>query len=99
MNRIDQLFPWQGAETLPLAAEPAEPDCYPSQAEQDRFAVETYLRAQPSSLDVTVRVWEAARAARKAARDAEVRAALAAIRAAAPTVPSYGADLPTCAVR
>lgn len=60
---------------------PALP-AYPPQVAQDRFAVATYLRAQPSSLDATVAVWEAARAARKAARDAEVRAALAAIRAA-----------------
>lgn len=81
------------------ATEPTEPDCYPPQAEQDRYALETYLRAQPSSLDVTVRVWEAARAARKAARDAETRAALAEIRRAAGTFQGYGADLPTCAVR
>jgi hypothetical protein len=80
---------------LPARERPA----YPPEHAQDAYALATYLRAQPSSLDVTVGVWRAARAARKAARDSEVRAALRAIREAAPTVPSYGADLPTCAVR
>ena len=80
---------------LPARERPA----YPPAHMQDRYALETYLRAQPSSLDATMSVWAQACAARKAARDAETRAALAAIRAAAPSVPAYGAALPTCATR
>lgn len=67
----------------------------PTAQAADRWLNSLVCRTSKPSLDATIAAYDRAVAERKAARDSEVRAALNAIRAAAQTVPAYGADLPT----